>query len=32
MAYAAALLEQNRLFAEVVVTTDLSTPVPTCPG
>jgi len=32
MDYAAALLEQNRLFGDVVFAADLSTPVPTCPG
>jgi uncharacterized protein (TIGR03083 family) len=30
--YAAALLEQNRAFGEVIRSGDPSTPVPTCPG
>jgi uncharacterized protein (TIGR03083 family) len=30
--YAAALLEQNRAFGQVIRTGDPSTPVPTCPG
>jgi uncharacterized protein (TIGR03083 family) len=30
--YATALIEQNRLFGEAVFASDLSTPVPTCPG
>jgi uncharacterized protein (TIGR03083 family) len=30
--YAAALLEQNRAFGELIRTGDPSTPVPTCPG
>jgi uncharacterized protein (TIGR03083 family) len=30
--YAAALLEQNRAFGEVIRGVDSSTPVPTCPG
>jgi uncharacterized protein (TIGR03083 family) len=30
--YAAALLEQNRAFGEVIRTADPSTPVPACPG
>jgi hypothetical protein len=30
--YAAALIEQNRLFGEAVFAGDLSMPVPTCPG
>jgi uncharacterized protein (TIGR03083 family) len=30
--YAAALLEQNRAFGEVIRSGDSSTPVPTCPG
>jgi len=32
MDYAAALLEQNRAFGEVIRSGDPSTPVPTCPG
>ena len=32
MDYAAALLEQNRAFGEVIRSADPSTPVPTCPG
>ena len=32
MDYAAALLEQNRAFGEVIGSGDPSTPVPTCPG
>jgi uncharacterized protein (TIGR03083 family) len=32
MDYAAAFLEQNRAFGEVIRTGDPSTPVPTCPG
>jgi uncharacterized protein (TIGR03083 family) len=30
--YAAALLEQNRLFGELISDADPTTPVPTCPG
>src|SRR5271167_3001041 len=32
MDYAAALIEQNRLFGEAVFAADLSTAIPTCPG
>jgi uncharacterized protein (TIGR03083 family) len=32
MDYAAALVEQTRLFGEVAFSADLTTPVPTCPG
>ena len=32
MDYSAALIEQNRLLADVLLTADPATPVPTCPG
>jgi len=30
--YSAALIDQNRLFAQVVLSADSDTPIPTCPG